>query len=194
MVADAARVGIVDIGSSTATLALYQGGPPGFVDRVEQIGLNLRLMRSLGTNGRLSRDAIARTVAVVDEFARAAKDFEADRIDAYATSAVRDATNRQDLVEAVRGATGVELAVISGEEEARFAVTSAVSTLPVTDGIVVDVGGGSVQIARIRRRRAADVVSLPLGSPRTSDAFFGADPPTGPEIVALRRHADALLR
>ena len=188
------RVGVIDIGSSTATLALYQGGSGGFVDRVDQVGQPLRLMRALAGGKVLTRDAITRTVDAMRTFHRRAQAFGAERLDAFATSAVRDATNRGALVAAIRAATGIELVVISGEDEARAAAASAVNTLPLVDGVVVDIGGGSIQLAQVHARRVRDVVSLPLGSLRLTDALLRGDPPTGAEMVALRRHADAALR
>ncbi len=188
-----ARAGIVDLGSSTATLALFEAGPPGFVHRTEQVGYALGLVRALDDDGALRRQAVGRIVDSVREFARRAEAFGVDHVGAYATSAIRDAVNREEVAAAVTRQTGVELVVLPGEEEGRIAAVSAIATLPLEEGVVLDLGGGSLQLARVRGRRIREVVSLPLGALRMADAWLGGDPPTGPEIVALRTHATERL-
>lgn len=188
------RVAVVDVGSATATLALYAGGPGGQVERLHQEGHSLRLMRALGPDRRLAREAIGRTAVALRGFVRRAEAFRAEQILAYATSAVRDAVNQDELVREVRRIAGVDLLVITGEEEGRAAAASAVNTLPVTDGLVVDLGGGSLQVTRLRRRRAIACVSLPLGSLRLSDALVERDPPSAEEISRVRRTAIEALR
>lgn len=183
---------VVDIGSNTATLAVFRLDG-GTIDRLAQDGEPLRLMRRLAPDGTFPPSAIERTSQVMRTFARRASELGAESIDAIATSAVRDARNQEALLTAIRDA-GVPVRLISGEEEAGLAVRAALGTLPVTDGFVVDLGGGSLQIARIRRRRATQVVSLPLGGLRLADGFLESNPPTGPEMTRLRRHATAALR
>lgn len=187
------RVAVIDLGSNTATLAVFEGGRAGGLDRVAQFGESLRLIRRLGPDRRFPESALARTVEVVRGYVARARGLGANEIEVVCTSAVRDAVNQEELLARLRAEAGVPARVLDGESEGVGAVVSAVHTLPVTDGFVVDLGGGSLQIAHVTTRRARQVVSLPLGALRLSDAFFGADPPTADAVTALRRHLQSHL-
>lgn len=188
------RLGVVDIGSTTATLALYHSGPAGFIDRFARMSEPLMLMRALGTGRSLPKEAFDRTVAAMVTFSRAARAHGVREIVGVATSAVRDARNGEELLAAIRRESGIPVRLLDGEAEGRAAARSTLDTLPVTDGLMVDLGGGSLQLVHLVGGHAREVVSLPLGSARVSDAFLGTDPPTGAELTALRRHVEALLR
>lgn len=184
------RLGVVDIGSTTATLALYRSGPGGYIDRFEQVGAPLMLMRALGASRAFPKEAFDRTIAAMVSFAREARGHGVTQIIGVATSAVRDARNGEELLAAIRAGSGIPVTLLDGESEGRAAARSAFDTLPVTDGLVVDLGGGSLQLIHLVDRRVVEVVSLPLGSARVSDAFLRSDPPTGAEVTALRRHVE----
>jgi exopolyphosphatase/guanosine-5'-triphosphate,3'-diphosphate pyrophosphatase len=188
------RLGVVDIGSTTATLALYHSGPVGFIDRFSQIGESLHLTRALGPGRTFPRGAVERTVSALRTFAAAAREQGVSQVIGVATSAVREARNREELLAAIQAGSGIRVELLDGEEEARAAARSALDTLSFTDGLVVDLGGGSLQVARVSGRRVKEVASLPLGSARVSDAFLRTDPPAGAELTALRRHAEGHLR
>lgn len=183
---------VVDIGSNTATMAVFRLDRGG-LERLAQEGEPLRLMRRLTPEGIFPASAIERTAQVMRGFARRAADLGASTIDAVATSAVRDARNQEELLRAIREA-GVPVRAISGEEEALLAVRSALGTLPMSDGIVVDLGGGSLQLARVRRRRAGAAVSLPLGGLRLSEVLADSDPPAAADLTRLRRQVETALR
>ncbi len=178
---------VVDVGSNTSTLAVYRGTRAGGLDRVLQEGASLKLIRQIGPDGRLPPAAIRATVDAIRRFRDRAQALGASYVEAVATSAVRDAVNQEELLSAVR-AMGVQIRILDGESEGVCAVVSAVNTLPLTDGFVVDQGGGSMQIAHVTTRRARQVVSLPLGALRLTDRFFTTDPPDAAAVTALRRH------
>lgn len=187
------RLGVVDLGSNTSTLALYQVGLDGFVDRIHQRGEPLRLIRQLGGDRMFPIAAMDRVVQLVRGFVRTGKEWGVEQLLVVATAAVRDARNGQDLLERLRG-EGCMVQLLSAEEEGLGAVTAAVNTLPVERGYLFDLGGGSIQIALFEDRKVLRAASLPLGALRLSDQFMSSDPPTGPQITALRRHVDVALR
>ncbi|MBI3030072.1 MAG: Ppx/GppA family phosphatase [Candidatus Rokubacteria bacterium] len=124
-----------------------------------------RLGEGLAATGRLSEAAMIRTIAAVADFCRTAEARGAGEILIVATSAVRDALNRQTFVDRVQGAAGHTVEVVTGEEEARLALLGVLEGLPGLPGtfVLFDIGGGSTEFILARERRVAAAVSLPLG-------------------------------
>lgn len=145
---------------------------------------SLRLGREL-RSGELSRGAIDRTVRVARDFRALIDGLDAERIIAVATSAVREVANGAELIKRVRDEAQIELVVISGEDEAKFAFFGAVYGLPVDDGMLIDLGGGSLEITRFADRTLLESWTLPLGALRVSDDFLLSDPPSAKELKAL---------
>jgi exopolyphosphatase/pppGpp-phosphohydrolase len=127
------------------------------------------------------------------DFTAQAVAMDADAIELISMSAVRDAPNSADLVSRVRTELGLPLRVLDGAAEARTAVVGVVNTLPLQDGYVVDLGGGSLQVTEVVGRRAARLASLPLGALRLTDQFVRTDPADGPTVNILRRHVQRTL-
>lgn len=150
-------------------------------------------MRDVDSSGRLSRVALNRTVHTLAAFATIARRHGARTVTVVATSAVRDAANREGFVAEAQRRTGLGITVLSGEGEARLALVGAVSGLPVESGAVVDLGGGSMEVAAFARRRFQAGITLPLGALRVSDAFLRHDPPRPDELAALREHVHTSL-
>jgi exopolyphosphatase/guanosine-5'-triphosphate,3'-diphosphate pyrophosphatase len=189
-------VAIVDLGSNAVRLLLAQIRPRTGFRVLAQERVPTRL--GSGTPGTLPRRAVDRTVRAVHRFfARHAPESRSARVVAIATSAVRDAHNRERLLGPLRRYEGIEVQVLSGHDEARFGVMAALDSLSFAKGMVVDLGGSSLQLSRIRYRRVVSTASLPLGAVRTTKRFFHHDPPTPRELRALRReiraHLDAAL-
>lgn len=187
------RLAIIDIGSNTSTLAVYEGSAQYGVNRIYQHGETLRLIRQLRPDRTFSAASMDRTVDAMRIFAQRATALGAVHIEAVATSAVRDARNQDELLARIRDEAGVAVRILDGEHEGVAAVVSAVNSLPIQDGFVVDMGGGSVQIAHVVTRRARQVVSLPLGALRLTDRFFTSDPPSADAVTQFRRHVQELL-
>jgi exopolyphosphatase/guanosine-5'-triphosphate,3'-diphosphate pyrophosphatase len=126
-----------------------------------------------------------RTVAALREFANHSRSLGLEPV-AVATSAVRDARNRDDFLATVTDETGLSLRFLSVDEEARYAYLAAVNTLPLTDGLIVEIGGGSVQLTRVRGGRFEGSTSAPLGAVRASERFPLSDPPRPSELARMR--------
>ncbi|HEU4656104.1 MAG TPA: hypothetical protein VFR97_01200, partial [Capillimicrobium sp.] len=134
----------IDIGTNTTRLLVAEPGPDGLREVLAQ-RVFTRVRRAQGPDGRIAAGKLAELVDVVASQARAARALGCAQVHAVATAAIRDAPNRDDLVAALRGAAGVELQVLSAEEEARMAFCGAVGALrhPPDGAIaVVDLGGG----------------------------------------------------
>lgn len=183
---------VVDIGSNSGRMIVFRLRDGEHLDVLEDARAPLRLARALRHNDALGDDAIERTLEALRDFRAVAEGAGATRIIAVATSAVRDASDGPELVDRARRA-GVPLHVIDGPLEARLGFLGAVHDLPVTGGLTMDVGGGSVEMSRFAERHMDASWSLPLGSLRVSDRFLENDPPTEREIHKLRKAVGAAL-
>lgn len=178
-------VAIVDLGSAAVRFLLAQIRPTSGYRILAQERVPTRL--GAGAPGTLSRVAIDRTLRAVHRFfARYSPQDQGPRIVAIATSAVRDARNRERLLDPLRRDEGIEVQVLSGRDEARFGVVAALESLSFSRGVVADLGGSSLQLSRVRRGRVISTASLPLGAVRTTRRFLKHDPPTPRELRALR--------
>lgn len=169
-------------------VAVIQADGHGYLEVVEEARAVPRLIRDVQANGRLSPESIDHVLDVLRDFQAVAHGAGAERTIAVATAAVRDADNSAELVQRVRDTLNLDLNIISGTEEARFAFLGAVHGLPVSRGMVVDVGGGSMEVVTFDDRRAQASWTLPLGAVRLTDQFLKDDPPTQQQVRALRKH------
>lgn len=155
----------------------------------------LRLAESLDAQGRLSRagaDALIRAVGGARDSAAAA---DCADLLAFATSALRDAPNSAEVLARVRAETGVALQVLPGEDEARYTFLAVRRWFGWSAGrlLVLDIGGGSLELASGIDELPSVAESLPLGAGRLTREWFSTDPPTRKDIEALREHAEVML-
>jgi exopolyphosphatase/guanosine-5'-triphosphate,3'-diphosphate pyrophosphatase len=186
-------VAIVDIGSNSGRVVVYRIDAAGQLRLLACTRAALRLVREVDSGHTLGPAAIARSLAALRDFRAIALGAGARRVVAVATAAVRDARDGAELIARARRELGLEIHLIDGEEEARYGFLGALHGLPFENGLLFDMGGGSLQVTRFRGRRPLHAVSLPLGALRLSQAFLRSDPPDAAERRRLRRHVRALL-
>ena len=189
-----ASLSVVDVGSNSGRLVVVAVRQEGHLEILADARFPLRLVREVESGGRLGATAISRVSMALRGFLAVSRSARAGSLVAVATAAVREAANRDEFVERVAQQTGVEMEILDGDQEARYAFAGAVHGLPVDSGLVVDVGGGSVEICHFRGRRALHQWTLPLGALRLSDRFLLSDPPKPSEIGRLREHVVATIR
>lgn len=145
----------------------------------------------------LQADAVARTLETLRVFKRFMEEYDVTEVVITGTSVLRDAPNGAEFTETVRALFGVEVEVLSGEEEARLSYL-AVRRDPILAipeeamCVVTDVGGGSTELV-VGDERLRQVASLDIGSVRLTESFLHSDPPTSEEIAALQRHLDGVF-
>ena len=174
----------IDFGSNAVRCLLVRVIPRVGFEVLRQERVQTRL--GGGPLGLLSQTSVEETLATVRRFLREVRRKEQPRVLAIATAAVREAANREDLLTALRRDQGVEVRVLSGEEEARLGTFAALRSLSFRSGVVIDLGGGSLQITQVHDGDIGTTASLPLGAVRTTQQFLTHDPPTGRELLALR--------
>jgi exopolyphosphatase/guanosine-5'-triphosphate,3'-diphosphate pyrophosphatase len=183
------RVALLDLGSNAARFLLAEISTRGDVRVVRQERAQTRL--GDGPVGRLPRQAVRDTLDAIRRFLRSIADRPA-RVIAVATSAVRDAANRESLLDPLRR-EGVRVEVLSGVDEARLGAAAVLASLPLDAALVLDLGGGSLQLTRVRERRVVSAVSVPLGAVRLTRRFLRDDPPTAGQLRALHREIQTVL-
>ncbi|HVC42244.1 MAG TPA: Ppx/GppA phosphatase family protein [Candidatus Saccharimonadales bacterium] len=185
---------VIDLGSNSARIAVLRLDPSGQLDIIADARTSLQLARHIDSRGRLEASAVTEAVAAVRDFRAVAAAAGAERTVAVATAAIRTATNRDSVLARLEADTGLVIRIIDGEEEARFAFLGAVHGLPIDTGYLIDVGGGSFELAYFERRRALRWWTFELGSLVTTDRFLRSDPPRPSEIGDLRDHVIQTLR
>ena len=162
----------------------------------DEIYETVRIGAGLAETGRLSDAGMGRgleTLAVFERFC-AAHGLGPDAVHAVATSAIRDAANGAMFLKAARAASGLNIEVISDEDEARFGYVAAINSSTMTDGIVLETGGGSIQLIEVADRRPQSLQSFPLGAVRLTEQFLpGSGPARKRDLQKLRAHVRETL-
>jgi exopolyphosphatase/guanosine-5'-triphosphate,3'-diphosphate pyrophosphatase len=183
------RLGVLDIGSNTVHLLVmdaHHGARP-WAAYSHKTGL--RLVDHLRDDGKLDRRGVAELVREVARAQRIAEDTGAEEMLAFATSAIRDASNVEAVLEEILRKTGVELAVLTGDDEARLTFLAARRWCGWSAGrlLVLDIGGGSLEIAVGVDEEPETAVSLPLGAARLTRSAMPGEPPDLETVEAVRR-------
>ena len=189
------RLGVLDVGSNTVHMLVVDAHPggqplPAFSHKVE-----LSLAAHLEPDNTLSPAGEKRLTEVVIDALRIAEDTGVEDFLAFATSAVRDAGNGDEVLARIQERTGATIRVLAGESEAKLTFLAARRWFGWSSGrlLVVDIGGGSLEIATGQDEDPEAVLSLPLGAGRLTRDWFTADPPPRSEVRALRRHVRAQI-
>ena len=166
---------MADLGSNSWRLVVY-GYEPGtpWWNLVDEIREAVRIGAGMGEDGILQPERIDRAVHTAAVFASFCRASGIEQVEIVATSAIRDASNRDELLTAIRERTGLQPRVISGREEARYGWLAIANSTTLEDGFGLDIGGGSIQAMQLAGRRLAEAGSLPLGSVRVSERFSPA--------------------
>ncbi|KAF4407444.1 MULTISPECIES: Ppx/GppA phosphatase family protein [Streptomyces] len=187
------RLGVLDVGSNTVHLLVVDAHPGARPLPAHSHKAELRLAELLDEDGAIGAEGVDRLVATVAEALQAAEDKGVEDVLPFATSAVREASNADRVLAEVAEQTGVELTVLTGEEEARLTFLAARRWFGWSSGrlLVLDIGGGSLEIAYGLDEEPDRAVSLPLGAGRLTGGWLPGDPPDPADVRALRRHVRA---
>ncbi|MCT7357181.1 Ppx/GppA family phosphatase, partial [Streptomyces sp. 15-116A] len=184
------RLGVLDVGSNTVHLLVVDAHPGACPLPAHSHKAELRLAQLLDEDGAIGPDGVEKLISVIQDALMAAEDKGVEDLLPFATSAVREAVNADDVLNRVREETGVELQVLDGAEEARLTFLAARRWFGWSAGklLVIDIGGGSLEIAYGMDEEPDAAVSLPLGAGRLTAAWLPGDPPEPDDVRALRRH------
>jgi exopolyphosphatase/guanosine-5'-triphosphate,3'-diphosphate pyrophosphatase len=191
----AMRVATIDIGTNTVLLLVAERGADGQLRAVDERATITRLGQGVDRTRRLLPEAVERTGACLDEYARVVRNLDVERTAVVGTSAMRDAGGGEEVRARVRAGFGVEARVVSGEEEARLTFRGALSGLAVEregEVAVFDIGGGSTEVVIGKptdQPSLSFAESFEVGSVRLTERHIAHDPPSGPERDAVAHAA-----
>ena len=184
---------VIDIGSNTIRLVLYEmidGEPRQMLNSKESAGL----AGYIGADNRMTPKGIQRALQALGRFALTLESVRPRRTFAFATASLRGVANAGEVLDAIRRECGLEVAILSGREEAALDFAGAVRTLKTGTGLMADIGGGSTELVFFQDRAIKAAESYPMGSLNMFGKFVADVVPTWEEISRIRREAGRLLR
>ena len=189
------RISAIDIGSNSIRMTIADVSPTGVIRVVDEMKAAPRLGAGLDKKGSLSEIAIQNALSTLTRMATLATQLGVKRTEVVATSAVREASNGEQFLKLVRAETGLKVRVLRGEDEARLSFRSALAhfDLGVGRAVVMDIGGGSLELALSADGLVERLISLPLGAIRMTELYLG---PPGKKkgMRKLRKHVRLELR
>jgi exopolyphosphatase/guanosine-5'-triphosphate,3'-diphosphate pyrophosphatase len=190
---DERRLAVVDLGSNSFRLVVFTWVPGAWWKRTDEIYEPVRVGEGQEEGGPLLPAPMQRALETIELFAHFCRATGITDVRPLATSAIREASNRDEYLRRARVRSGLEVRVLAREEEARFGYLAAVNTTRLADGVALDIGGGSMQLTRVAARRSVASESWRLGAVVTTERFL-SDPRVKPKhLKALRAHVRAEL-
>jgi exopolyphosphatase/guanosine-5'-triphosphate,3'-diphosphate pyrophosphatase len=180
------RCAVVDLGSNSVRLVVFEGlgRNPAAIFNEKAV---LRLGRGLQLTGRLNEEGVEQAIMVMARYAAIARAMRAEPFEALATAAVRDAENGPAFVNKLKeNLPGLVVRILTGEQEARFSANGLLCGIPSADGILADIGGGSMEVVHLAQGEMCAARTLPLGVIRLSDRAGG-------DVVRARAIAEETL-
>ncbi|MDP4959950.1 MAG: Ppx/GppA family phosphatase [Mycobacterium sp.] len=189
------RLGVLDVGSNTVHLLVVDAHRGGHPTPMSSTKAALRLAESIDDSGRLTRRGADKLVDTVDEFAKIAASSGCAELMAFATSAVRDAKNSDEVLARVRSQTGVDLRALTGVDESRLTFLAVRRWYGWSAGRIInlDIGGGSLELSTGVDEAPDVALSLPLGAGRLTREWLPDDPPGRRRVAMLRDWLDTEL-
>ncbi len=189
------RLGVLDVGSNTVNLLVVDAHRGGHPTPMSSTKATLRLAETIDSSGKISRRWVDKLISTIDEFATIAVSSGCAELMAFATSAVRDAMNSEDVLARVRAETGVDLQVLRGVDESRLTFLAVRRWYGWSAGRILnlDIGGGSLELSSGVDEEPEIALSLPLGAGRLTREWLPDDPPGRRRVAMLRDWLDTEL-
>ena len=187
------RLAVIDLGSNSFRLVVFSH-TDAWWKRTDEIYEPVRVGEHQEAGGPLQPQPMERALETIELFAHFCRATGIERVRPLATSAIREASNRKAFVRAAGKRSGLDVEILSRAEEARYGYLAAVNSSTLRDGVALDIGGGSMQLTRVERRRAEAAESWRLGAVVTTERFLSAERTKSKHLRALRDHVREELR
>ena len=184
---------VIDIGSNTSRVTVFERTLDSHFDAIADSRAALRLLRVLSKNGRLEEAGVRSLLAALRDFESVARGAGAQTMVALATYSVRNSARAAELKERIEQQTNLKVEVIDGSREAELGFLGAIYGMDIEDGVLIDLGGGSLEVSFFKQRSLGRTYSLPLGALLLNDQWLASDPPRAEELQALQEHVQSTL-
>lgn len=188
------RICLIDLGSNSVRFVIAEVEENGSYHLVYQKKESVRLSEGMWEANRLTDTAMERTIATLKGLAHMAEAMDCVEIYAIGTAAVRLASNGLEFLDRVKLETGIEIRPISGEEEAYLGYLGVVNTISLSDFVLFDLGGASVELTLVKDRKQKESISLPIGALTLTGEFQNDGQMTEEELKKLRKHIRTFLK
>jgi len=194
VVGDMRRFATIDVGSNSVLVLVSERIKSSFVTILDSLQV-CRLGEGLNQRGKFSEQAMVRTMTAICEFKRLADEYGASEIAAVGTMAMRSASNSEQFVSMVRSKCGVQIEVLTGQEEARFAYLGARDVIQDKRQrvVIIDVGGGSTEFIHGSGQEINRSYSLNVGALHLTEQFLRHDPPLAEEINSIKNYLSSVF-
>jgi exopolyphosphatase / guanosine-5'-triphosphate,3'-diphosphate pyrophosphatase len=182
------RLAVIDLGSNSFRLVVFTWVPDAWWRRTDEIHEPVRIGEGLDAAGELQPEPMERAFETIELYAHFCRATGIEDVKPVATSAIREAANQDAFLAQARERSGLQVRVLTREEEARYGYLAAVNSTTLADGVALDLGGGSMQLTRVEGRLASDMRSWKLGAVRMTERFLPGDKAKRKQIKALKEH------
>lgn len=189
------KVGIIDLGSNSVRLVVFEVGKNGAFRLIDDINDPIRLMENMVCDKFLNDLAMHRTIKTIKLYKKlcAAHEISANRIIGVATAAMRKAENRDHLLRLLSNSTGIKFKILSGKEECMYVYKAIANSMDINEGIIVDIGGGSTEIIKFKDKHMQNHICLPIGSIVATEKFLGKNTISPQKLHVLYNYIKNLL-
>jgi exopolyphosphatase/guanosine-5'-triphosphate,3'-diphosphate pyrophosphatase len=185
---------IIDLGSNTTRMLIVEVTDSGAYRLVEESKETIRLAENMFPEGNIKPQAIERAVRAVKIFKSICEYHGIKKIIAAATAAVRESSNQKEVIDTIKKESGIEFKVLSRQEEAYYGYFGVINSIDIKNGIIVDMGGGSMEITGIMDRKPVDSISIPFGALTLTERFLDRDRSDEGQFNALESFFSSKLR
>ncbi|MCA0983985.1 Ppx/GppA family phosphatase [Halobacillus yeomjeoni] len=179
---------IIDVGSNTVRLVIYMSDNGGRLREIENVKVVARLRNYLMDDGRLSDEGLDVLLNTLKSFKEVADVYTLEEKVCVATATIRQAENQEQIIHSVSEQTGFDMRILSESEEAYYGYLAVVNSTPITEGVTVDIGGGSTEITYFKDRKIIESHSFPFGALTLKRDFIEKDLPSDKEMSELRHY------
>lgn len=158
------KVGIIDLGSNSVRMIVVAVNERGAYQLIDQAKSMDRLGEGMHTEEKIQEKSFSRSLSTLKVFKKFVDSYDVDLVIPVATAALRRSSNQKEILKRIKKETGLRFQVLSTDREAYYSYLGVINTLPLEDFIMVDIGGGSIQIAKVENRKIQQAVNLPFGS------------------------------
>ncbi len=169
------KVGIIDLGSNSVRMIVVAVNERGAYRLIDQAKSMDRLGEGMHTTETIQEKSLSRSISTLKVFKKFVDSYEVDLVIPVATAALRRSTNQKEVLKRIKKETGLRFQVLTTDREAYYSYLGVINTLPLEDFIMVDIGGGSIQIAKVQKRKIQQAVNLPFGSISLTEKYDLSD-------------------